>query len=154
MIIWQVHTKFVLGDGAYPEEYKGVDQFLKLHIGDTIYESEVISGNITIKGVLIRGVSASFRRYCTIVGYYDEAGTGTPMTTDIAAVDVTYDNSISGISATDVQGAIDEIAGSSGGGYIPGDPTQWNVPAPITTKNALDRLVVFINNHVGSTLKP
>jgi len=35
-----------------------------------------------------------------------------------AAVDVTYDNAVSGLAATDVQAAIDELAASSGGGGI------------------------------------
>lgn len=47
--------------------------------------------------------------------------TGSPLGADldISAVDVTYDNTSSGLTGTDVQGAIDELAasGSSGGQY-------------------------------------
>jgi hypothetical protein len=37
------------------------------------------------------------------------------LASDTAAEDVTYDNTDSGLEATDVQGAIDELAGASGG---------------------------------------
>lgn len=48
------------------------------------------------------------------------------------AEDITYDNSTSGLTATDVQAAIDEVAGLSGGvASVNGDTGAVIVPVPI-----------------------
>ena len=47
------------------------------------------------------------------------------------AVDVPYDNTVSGLSATEVQGAIDEIAGAS-----PGGVSAWKEPVVVATTTA------------------
>ena len=60
---------------------------------------------------------------------YVPVTTGTP-----AAEDVSYDNAVSGLTATDVQGAIDELEGMIGGSAVTsvnGDTGAVIVPVPI-----------------------
>jgi hypothetical protein len=59
-----------------------------------------------------------------------------------AAVDVTYDNTTSGLTADDVQAALDELAASSGGGAVGTPPTiVTNVQFHENYKNAVTTTV-------------
>lgn len=81
----------------------------------------------------------------------DDAGAITPLGTSLApdAEDIPYDNGTSGLTATDVQAAIDELEGLVAGGGIP--ETLVNAKGDLIAADAadsVDRLPVGTNGQV------
>ena len=70
------------------------------------------TGNInTINSLIGNGTPTTTDQ--TIIGAINEINAKIPESGDVAADDVTYDNTTSGLTATDVQAAIDELAAAS-----------------------------------------
>ena len=81
----------------------------------------------------------------TIVGAINELAGAGPGTVD--ADDVTYDNTTSGLTATNVQDAIDEIV--SGGGVNADDVSYDNTTSGLTATNVQDAVDELAANMVG-----
>lgn len=62
------------------------------------------------------------------------------------AVDITYDNTTSGLTATNVQAALDELAASGGGGGISGTGTDNHLMRWDSTTGAQDSLLVVADS--------
>jgi len=121
---WTADRSFYLGDVQQQIVPVHDRTIVQIEAGEVICESESRNA-VLIKGRWLIQDDESWKGFCSVTATYQE----------------------------DVLGNI-KYTGGGGGGYTPDDPTQWTSPPPTTTSEALDRLVEFINDHVGGPAKP
>ena len=149
------NTRYQLGQGHTIENPAGTDmtqrenmQFVDSHLADD-------STNNRTKIETIKTVTSAQFDIATEDGLYNISdGTTTPLT----ASDVGYDNTSSGLAATDVQDAIDELASGAGGHEIVNssgttlaqEPAMQFVDSHLSDDSTNDRTVVEVIKSVAS----
>lgn len=83
--------------------------------GAYVIGAEVVA---VVNGTLVTLLTSAAQPVAGVTSFNSRTGAVVPQASDYDAADIDYDNTISGLTATDLQSAIDELAGSSAGSVI------------------------------------
>lgn len=110
--------------------------------GAYIIGAEVVA---VVNGTLVTLLTSAAQPVAGVTSFNSRTGAVVPQASDYSAADIDYDNTLSGLAATDVQAAIDEIATSGGSGRtkvydasIVSTPGTWENFSGITSASLID----------------